>query len=146
MAYRKDQGRLARMTTFWSLAVLLAYGCIRMRAELTGQFPDSLGAAVSDGLVLPLVNLPLSPALIASVLSLVGGLFLLNRALERPKNADLLIETESELRKVTWPTVDETVDGSVVVIVVVLFLMGFMAAADFVLGNLFARIITGGGA
>ncbi|MDG1049331.1 MAG: preprotein translocase subunit SecE [Planctomycetota bacterium] len=146
MAYRKDQGRLARMTTFWSLAVLLAYGCIRMRAELTGQFPDSLGAAVSDGLVLPLVNLPLSPALIASVLSLVAGLFLLNRALERPKNADLLIETESELRKVTWPTVDETVDGSVVVIVVVLFLMGFMAAADFVLGNLFARIITGGGA
>ena len=146
MAYRKDQGRLARMTTFWSLAVLLAYGCIRMRAELTGQFPDSLGAAVSDGLVLPLVNLPLSPALIASVLSLVAGLFLLNRALERPKNADLLIETESELRKVTWPTVDETVDGSVVVIVVVLFLMGFMAAADFALGNLFARIITGGGA
>jgi preprotein translocase SecE subunit len=146
MAYRKDQGRLARMTTFWSLAVLLAYGCIRMRSELTGQFPDSLGAAISDGLVLPLVNLPLSPALIASVLSLVAGLFLLNRALERPKNADLLIETESELRKVTWPTVDETVDGSVVVIVVVLFLMGFMAAADFVLGNLFARIITGGGA
>ena len=34
----------------------------------------------------------------------------------------------------------------VVVIVVVLFLMGFMAAADYVLGNVFTRIITGGGA
>ena len=38
------------------------------------------------------------------------------------------------------------VDGSVVVIVVVLFLMGFMAAADYLLGNVFTRIITGGGA
>ena len=146
MAYRKDQGRLARMTTFWSLAVLLAYGCIRMRAELTGQFPDSIGAAISDGAVVPLVNLPLSPALFAAVASFVLGLWFLNRTLERPKNADLLIETESGLRKVTWPTVDETVDGSVVVIVVVLFLMGFMAAADYLLGNVFARIITGGGA
>ena len=146
MAYRKDQGRLARMTTFWSLAVLLAYGWIRMRAEITGQFPDSLGAPLSDGLAIPLVNLPLSPALIAAVLTLVVGLWLLNRTLERPKNADLLIETESELRKVTWPTVDETVDGSVVVIVVVLFLMGFMALADYVLGNVFTRIITSGGA
>lgn len=146
MAYRKDQGRLARMTTFWSLAVLLAYGCIRMRAELTGQFPDSIGAAIQEGLAIPLVNLPLSPALIASVGAFALGMWMLNRALERPKNADLLIETESELRKVTWPTVDETVDGSVVVIVVVLFLMGFMAAADYVLGNVFTRIITGGGA
>ncbi|MDB2576809.1 preprotein translocase subunit SecE [Planctomycetota bacterium] len=142
MAYRKDQGRLARMTTFWSLAVLLAYGCIRMRAELTGKFPDSIGSSLSDGLVIPLVNLPLSPALIASVAALVVGLWFLNRTLDRPKNADLLIETESELRKVTWPTVDETVDGSVVVIVVVLFLMGFMAAADFVLGRGFTYILT----
>ncbi len=146
MAYRKDQGRLARMTTFWSLAVLLAYGCLRMRLELTGMFPESLGAPLSDGLTIPLVNIPMSPALFAAVASLVIGLWFLNRTLERPKNADLLIETESELRKVTWPTVDETVDGSVVVIVVVLFLMGFMALADYVLGNLFARIITAGGA
>jgi len=134
------------MTTFWSLAVLLAYGCLRMRLELTGQFPESLGAPISDGLTIPLVNIPMSPALFAAVASLVIGLWFLNRTLERPKNADLLIETESELRKVTWPTVDETVDGSVVVIVVVLFLMGFMALADYVLGNLFARIITAGGA
>ena len=96
--------------------------------------------------MVPLVNLPLSIALFAAIGSFVFGLWFLNRTLERPKNADLLIETESELRKVTWPTVDETVDGSVVVIVVVLFLMGFMAAADYLLGNVFTRIITGGGA
>jgi preprotein translocase SecE subunit len=63
--------------------------------------------------------------------------------LETPKRADLLIETEHELRKVSWPTLDEAVDGSIVVVVVVLFLMGFMAVADYVLGIVFQRIITG---
>ncbi|MEM6675362.1 MAG: preprotein translocase subunit SecE [Planctomycetota bacterium] len=143
MAYRKDQGRVARMTTFWSLAILLAYGCIRMRSELTAAFPDSLGAPLAEGLKVPLLNIPISPALIASVVTFVVGLIFLNRTLEKPKNADLLIETESELRKVTWPTIDETTDGSIVVIVVVVFLMAFMAGADYVLGEVFSRIITG---
>ncbi|MEM1451548.1 MAG: preprotein translocase subunit SecE [Planctomycetota bacterium] len=143
MAYRKDQGRMARMAAFWSIAILLAYGCIRMRSELTSQFPDSIGAAFSEGLVVPLVSLPVSPALIAAVAAFALGMWFLNRTLETPKNADLLIETENELRKVTWPTIDETIDGSIVVIVVVIFLMAFMAGADFVLGEIFTRIITG---
>ncbi|MFT6832393.1 MAG: preprotein translocase SecE subunit [Planctomycetota bacterium] len=142
MAYRKDQGRLARMATFWSLAVLLAYGCIRMRTELSGLFPDSLGEGLG-GMTLPLVGMPLSPALLLAIGSFVLGLWFLNRTLEKPKNADLLIETESELRKVTWPSLDETIDGSIVVMVVVVFLMAFMAGTDFILGEVFTRIITG---
>lgn len=133
---------MARMATFWSLAILLAYGCVRMRGELTSQFPDGLGAPIG-GMTVPLVGLPLSPALILAAAAFGLGLFFLNRTLETPKNADLLIETESELRKVTWPTLDETIDGSIVVMVVVLFLMGFMAGADYVLGEVFSRIITG---
>lgn len=142
MAYRKDQGRMARMATFWSLAILLAYGCIRMRSELSGWKPDSLGTALG-GVELPLVGLALSPALLLAIGTFVVGLIFLNRTVEKPKNADLLIETESELRKVTWPTLDETIDGSIVVMVVVIFLMAFMAGADFVLGEVFTRILTG---
>lgn len=142
MAYRKDQGRLARMATFWTLAVLLAYGCIRMRSELSGLFPDSMGEGLG-GMTLPLVGLPLSPALLLAIGSFVVGLLFLNRTLEKPKNADLLIETEAELRKVTWPSLDETIDGSIVVMAVVVFLMVFMAGADFILGEVFSRIITG---
>ena len=79
------------------------------------------------------------------IVAVVAGMWFLNRTLETPKNADLLIETENELRKVTWPTLDETVDGSVVVIVVVVFLMTFMAGADYFLGELFKRILLVGG-
>lgn len=142
MAYRKDQGRMARMATFWSLAILLAYGCIRMRTELSAWKPDSLGEGLG-GVTVPATGLALSPALIIALAVFAIGMFFLYRAVEKPKNADLLIETESELRKVSWPTLDETVDGSIVVMVVVIFLMSFMAGADFVLGRVFKRILLG---
>lgn len=148
MAYRKDQGRLARMAAFWTLAILLIYGCIRLKRELTSFFPDSVGRAFGattegGGLRIPIVGVDLSIALIVSVLCAGAGLWLLYRWLEAPKRADMLIETEHELRKVSWPTLDEAVDGSIVVVVVVLFLMGFMFVSDYVLGRVFTRIITG---
>lgn len=149
MAYRKDQGRFARMAAFWTLAILLLYGCLQLRTELTSIFPGSLGYVFGSnengegGLRLPIVGVDVSVALIVSVLAAGLGLWLLYRWLETPKRADLLIETEHELRKVSWPTLDEAVDGSIVVVVVVLFLMGFMAVADYVLGIVFQRIITG---
>lgn len=149
MAYRKDQGRYARMAAFWTLAVLLLYGSWQLKTELTSLFPHSLGHVLGSnaegqgGWRLPIVGVNVSPAFLLAVLVAVGGLWLLHRFLEAPKRADLLIETEHELRKVSWPTLDEAVDGSIVVVVVVLFLMGFMAATDFVLGIVFQRIITG---
>jgi preprotein translocase SecE subunit len=150
MAYRKDQGRLARMAAFWTLAVLLLYGCVQLRTELTSLFPASLGkpfgsdAGNHGGLRLPIIGVDVSIALLLAVAVAGGGLWLLHRWLEAPKRADLLIATEHELRKVTWPSFDEAVDGSIVVVVVVVFLMGFMAAADYLLGIVFQRIITGG--
>jgi len=149
MAYRKDQGRLARMTAFWTLAVLLVYGCIQLRRELTSQLPNSVGKTFgadelgNGGLRLPIVGLDVSVALIISLAVAGLGLLFLYRWLEAPKRADLLIDTEHELRKVTWPSLDEAVDGSIVVVVVVVFLMSFMAATDYVLGFVFQRILIG---
>jgi len=130
------------MATFWSLAILLAYGCLQMRSELSGWMPESLGSPIG-GMTIPLLGVAFSPAFILALGAFVVGMFFLDRTLKKPKNADLLIETESELRKVTWPTLDETIDGSIVVVIVVVFLMAFMAGADFVLGEVFTRIITG---
>jgi preprotein translocase SecE subunit len=59
--------------------------------------------------------------------------WLLYRWQNSPKVADLLIDTESELGKVTWPTMTDAVNSSIVVMGVVVFLMAFMAGADIVL-------------
>ena len=67
----------------------------------------------------------------------------LQRWQARPKVADFLIETELELRKVTWPNWPEVFNSSMVVIATVLFLMGFLALSDWAFGNLFKRLLLG---
>ena len=59
------------------------------------------------------------------------------------ENADLLIETEAELRKVYWPTLEESINGSWTVLLTVVFLMAFLAGADYVLGEVSRVILTG---
>jgi len=74
------------------------------------------------------------------VLPLATGFFLY-RLFNKPRQADFLIETEQELRKVNWPTKDETIHASIVVIVVVLVLAVFLAGSDYLLGQIFQRIL-----
>ena len=142
--YKKDQGRMARMAAFWSLTVLIFYGCTSLRAELVGRWPNSLGRALVEAMpTVPVLGLQLNAAFLIVTVLFVGGVLLVRRWIETPKNADLLIDTEAELRKVTWPTVKEVVSSSVVVIFSVIFLMAFLAGADVVLARI-ARVIFGG--
>lgn len=142
MAYRKDQGRMARLTAFWSLAILIFYGCTSLHTYLP-RFWGALGKPLWTGARVPVVGLDISGALILTVIVLGASIYLLHRWQTKPANADLLIETESELRKVTWPTFDEALKSSIVVIICVIFLMGFLALADFVLGWWAMRVLTG---
>lgn len=143
MAYKKDQGRMVRMAAFWTLAILIFYGCVSLKTYLP-RFPW-IGHRLDDriaGLQIPILGLDLTGALLIAGVVLAGALILVYRWLEQPRYADLLIETESELRKVSWPTVDEAVKSSVVVMVCVAFLMVFLAGADFLLGQWAIRILT----
>ena len=141
MAYKADQGRMARMTVFWTVAILVFYGCTSLHATL--QTFGSLAAPLGGLERVPVLGVVPNAALLISALVLGLGLFLLHRWEQAPKNADLLIETEQELRKVTWPTVDEAVDSSLVVMATVVFLMTFLAGADWFLGEVARRILIG---
>ena len=138
MAYKKDQGRTARLTAFWSLAILVFYGATSLRTELVSQ-AESLAKPLG-GIRIPVLGIDLSPAFLAAAVVFGIGMFFLVRWLERPRQADLLIETESELKKVTWPSLEETINGSVVVILCVVFIMVYLAGADWLLGR-WAKII-----
>jgi preprotein translocase SecE subunit len=148
MAYKKDQGRLTRMAAFWSLALLIFYGCWSLREELSTRFigddgKPRLGHPIL-GIRVPVIGVDVTPALLIAGLVLAAALIALYRWQQTPKVADLLIETEVEMRKVTWPTMSEAVNSSVVVIVCVAFLMAFLAGADYVLGAWTTRLLTGG--
>ncbi len=145
MAYKSDQGRLARLAAFWSLALLVYYGCVSLRQTLSSAFGGRLGQPLVAGMKqIPVLGLSFNAALLITAVVLFAGWFFLYRWQQTPKVADLLIETESELRKVTWPTIAEAVNSSLVVIACVLFLMGFLAGADYILGRWTTLILTGG--
>jgi preprotein translocase SecE subunit len=141
--YKKDQGRMARMVAFWSLAVLIFYGCTSLHTELASRF-SSLAVPVA-GIRIPVIGVDLNPAVMISTVILVGSITLLYRWQQAPKQADLLIETESELRKVTWPTISEATTSSIVVMLTVLFLMAFLAGSDVLLGRWASYLLTGRG-
>ena len=148
MAYKKDQGRLTRMAAFWSLAILIFYGCYSLREELAMRFLGAdnkprLGQPIF-GLRVPVVGVEVTPALLIATVVFAASIVALHRWQQKPKVADLLIETEAEMRKVTWPTFSEAVNSSLVVIVCVVFLMAFLAGADWLLGTWTTRLLTGG--
>ena len=145
MAYKQEQGRYARLAAFWSLAILFFYGTTSLYTTLLGYFPNTMPRPLVASMPrIPVLGLPLNLALVISAVVLVASIWLLNLVLNKPRNADLLIETESELRKVTWPTVPEAVRSSIVVIACVLFLMAFLAGADWLLGRWADRLLLGG--
>jgi len=126
------------MTAFWSGTIFLFYGCVSLLRALTADFfgaGDALAQPIG-GVRVPVLGMDLSPAFLIATALFALGVFLFYRWLERPKQADTLIDTESEMKKVTWPTLSETMSGSITVIMTVLILMTILAAFDWALGRI----------
>jgi len=140
-AYKSDQGRMVRMGAFWILALLYLYGCMALHSTLIA-FVDSMSEPLLG--TVPILRWELNGAFLLCALLFLAGFYLLWAWHQTPKVADLLIETESELQKVTWAKWDEVVNTSIVVVFFVLFLMAFLAGSDIVLSRIFGRILGGG--
>ena len=120
--YKRSQGRVTRQLTFAALAGTLAIAVWRLSQLLpvwlasapgTGQSPDL-------GVVRFLV-----PGLL-----LAAGAWLCFRIVNLPRFADFLIAVEAEMAKVSWPTVDQVIRSSIVIIFLMFALAGILAAYD----------------
>ena len=142
MGYRKEHGRYARMSAFWVLFGLVAYGCF---SGLVHRLRIWFGESVQKPYVenLPLIG-DVDLAMIITIVVLAVCGVAIHLVLNRPKSADLLIDTEAELRKVTWPTGSETWNGTVAVVITVAVMLFYLAFADFLLAELLTPIMTVG--
>jgi preprotein translocase SecE subunit len=140
-AYKSEQGRMVRMGAFWTLALLFLYGCMALNTMLF-SFVDSLKPSM---LRIPVLGWEVTGAFAIALVLFIVGFVLLYRWHQTPKVADLLIETELELQKVTWAKMPEVINSSLVVIGFVLFLMAFLAGSDVLLSRFFSMILNGGG-
>jgi preprotein translocase SecE subunit len=140
VSYRGDQGRHLRMAAFWTVTFFIGFGC-RFMHDIMIQWPslrEPLG-----GVSIPVVSVNLSPAFLVTGLIFLVGVIVVQRWQQRPKVADLLIDTEAELKKVTWPKGQEVWNASIVVIISVVIIGGFLALADAFLYRLMRAVILG---
>lgn len=130
--YKHGQGKISRGIAALAVGLLGGFGCYRLYLWLgaferfrTPLFPGNpLGSDVPINLAL-LISVGL-------VTLLAGGLYVLSN---RPRVADFLMETEAELNKVSWPSRQEVVGSSIIVIVVVFMLASYILAVDLVLAK-----------
>jgi preprotein translocase SecE subunit len=145
--YKPEQGNFARTTTLLLLGSLLVFGCHSLYYWLlsfrgTDASPGFMVRDLSGGPV-PVLGIPLTPALATASLVGLAGLYVLYRLINRPKVADMLIESETEMRKCTWPSPRETVTSSVVILVVMLFFTAVLAGMDFILNEFMTGVVFG---
>jgi len=139
--YRPDQGRLARMAAYWTVVLLVLFGCSFLHAVLVGNFESTRDAI--GGISIPIVGQDLTPAFVVSAIVFAIGMIVTYRWQQRPKMADLLIDTESELRKVTWPGPQEVINSSMVVVVCVVLIGFYLAFADWFLARVMRYLLFG---
>ena len=141
--YKPDEGRNARQASFWLGEGMIFFGCYALAGTLAGASPG-LRAPVFDGFQeLPLLGVRLTASFMIATAVFLAGSWLWTRWLAKERIADHLIEVEGEMRKVTWPTFAVASNSSIVVIIMVLILMGYLALSDFVLNQVFQVILWG---
>ena len=79
-----------------------------------------------------------SIALVVAALFLVGVTLWWFRFLNRPTWADLLIDTDAELRKVSWPTFPDAWQSTLIVTGCTVVLVGIILFYDFMISRFMA--------
>lgn len=125
------------MTAFWAVFGLIAYGCFGGLQYQLRNWGVKSEPFVED---LPLLG-DLDLAMLLTLGVLAAAAYVVHSLLNRPKAADLLIETETELRKVTWPTGSETWSGTIAVVVTVTVMLLYLYFTDYLLAYVMPRLM-----
>jgi len=140
--YRKGQGKWTRIIAAGGVMALAAFGCVSLHDFLVG-YPSLREATV---VTVPGIDLSIDVPFIIS-----AGLFLIFSALTfffagvYHKTCDFLIETEAEMKKVTWPSGSEVFGSTVIVIITVVVFAVMAFLCDTAFSHLVRWLYTGGG-
>ncbi len=119
--YKPNQGRIVRQLTALTIWIVVALGCWALYSTLRGS--------IESGSYL----IPAIPAAL-----LLAGAWFGYRVVNWPRFADFLIAVEAEMNKVTWPSKEELIRASIVV----MFTIFFLAIALFLFDILWQQVFT----
>lgn len=139
--YKKKQGQIVRWINFAVWSLLFLYGTYRLYFFLgTWQW------AIKHKwlrFIIPLLDIEVvvDPRLLIGI---AGGIFCLwvifYLTFQKERTSEFLIDTESEMRKVSWPTVSQVVKFSIAVILIVVILSVYLYVVDGILDPLLSYI------
>jgi preprotein translocase SecE subunit len=132
--YKKGQGKTARTTAYALIGILVLFGAYRLHA--TFNVP---GEGVLVASKIPVIG-QITVMKIISILAFCVGLLLMHIVLNGTQMATLLIDTEQEMRKVTWPSRAEIKSATLVVVIVTFVMALSLFGFDHGLQRLFSFI------
>jgi preprotein translocase subunit SecE len=131
--YKRSQGRVTRQVTFAALAITVALGAWQLSGSLGMWNPAwkmGLDARAFYGLMA--FGLP--------GILLLAGWWIVYRIVNFPGFADFLIAVEAEMNKVSWPSRNELIRGSMVVLAMLISLAVVLAVFDLFWQFVFNRL------
>lgn len=134
---RPTEGVFVRRVAAVLVAAIWFIGAYQLYNYLVGY---DFWRAAWGGASIPLLELPINMAMLSGVVVFLGGGLASYLYMNRSAPTDFLVETETEMKKVTWPTKDEASNASLVVIGTVVVIGCLLALFDVVLNFLFKFI------
>ena len=133
--HKPEQGMLTRWIAFWAVAALVVWGGFSLYSWMVGSLDFSRTLLFeqegAEGFVIPVLEQRFNIAFLISWVVILGGLLAVQRMLlANPRNAEFLIATDEEIRKVTWPSWKDAKDSAVVVLIFVGLLAVFLVLSD----------------
>jgi preprotein translocase SecE subunit len=132
--YKPGQGTVSRWIAYILLGILLVMG---VRSLFGALFREGHDALVPG---LPIVG-DLTWLKVICAFVFVFGAWGIHKLLNRPAAVDLLIDTEQELKKVSWPSWAEVKSATLVVTIVTVVMGAILFWADELLQALFRFVI-----
>ncbi|HLF95421.1 MAG TPA: preprotein translocase subunit SecE [Planctomycetota bacterium] len=126
---KAGQGTLTRLVAWMVLILAVALGCVELYAWIQSPADESLVPGEWFRR-LPVLAVPLSLKFLLCLMLFVGLLMVVRWAMRRPSMSTTLVETELEMKKVSWPTKQESFNAMWVVVFVTVVLTGTLAAFD----------------
>ena len=141
LKYEKPrQGTWARLSAYVGVGAMAFFAGVtffRMPAYMSGWYGGPTGIAQVELFGKMFTLRPVFFPATALVLGLMIGFHLF---VNRPKSAEFLIETQGEMRKVSWPARKEWIGSTMVVLVLVAILSTFLYIVDEGLSKLLIKL------
>lgn len=140
--YKTKQGQIVRWGFFLVSCLLFLFGCYRLYFTFS-WFGWERANEPWFIFALPLVEITIkiTPALITSLAVALFFIFLFTYLyFKNDRISDFLIDTESEMRKVSWPTMGDVVKSSMAVVFIIVLLGVYLFGVDILLDGIFAKI------